>query len=101
MIPTCAPTNSLIQRVAFYVTDLVFELPTGFLVQYLTTAKYSGLGGIDFRTFLELQLYRPFSVKLLVWGLMTTVNCTAKTFGGLMALRVLLGGLESTIAQCE
>lgn len=31
---------------AFYVTYLVFELPTGFLMQRLPTAKYLGLNGI-------------------------------------------------------
>ncbi|KAJ6021785.1 hypothetical protein N7540_007289, partial [Penicillium herquei] len=64
---------------AFYVTYLFFELPTGFLMQRLPTAKYLG-----------------FNVTL--WGLMTTLNCTAKNFGGLMTLRVLLGCFESAIA---
>lgn len=64
---------------AFYVTYLFFELPTGFLMQRLPTAKYLG-----------------FNVTL--WGLMTTLNCTAKNFGGLMTLRVLLGCFESSIA---
>lgn len=32
---------------AFYVTYLVFELPTGFLMQRLPTAKYLGLNGIS------------------------------------------------------
>lgn len=31
---------------AFYVTYLVFELPTGFLMQRLPTAKYLGANGI-------------------------------------------------------
>ncbi|KAJ5590466.1 hypothetical protein N7450_004438 [Penicillium hetheringtonii] len=61
---------------AFYVTYLFFELPTGFLMQRLPTAKYLGHS----------------------WGLMTTLNCTAKNFGGLMTLRVLLGCFESSIA---
>jgi fucose permease len=30
---------------AFYVTYLFFELPTGFLMQRLPTAKYLGLNG--------------------------------------------------------
>lgn len=29
---------------------------------------------------------------------MTTLNCTASTFGGLMTLRILLGVFESAIA---
>ncbi|KAJ5103265.1 hypothetical protein N7532_003794 [Penicillium argentinense] len=64
---------------AFYVTYLFFELPTGFLMQRLPTAKYLGL-------------------NVTLWGLMTTLNCTAKNFGGLMTLRVLLGCFESSIA---
>lgn len=31
---------------AFYVTYLFFELPTGFLMQRLPTAKYLGFNGI-------------------------------------------------------
>ncbi|KAI2792686.1 hypothetical protein POX_b02727 [Penicillium oxalicum] len=64
---------------AFYVTYLVFELPTGYLMQRLPTAKYLGL-------------------NVVLWGLMTTLNCSAKNFGGLMTLRVLLGCFESAIA---
>lgn len=33
-----------------------------------------------------------------IWGLTTTLNCTAKKFPGLMVLRVLLGCFESAIA---
>ncbi|KAJ5181460.1 hypothetical protein N7449_011607 [Penicillium cf. viridicatum] len=64
---------------AFYVTYLFFELPTGFLMQRLPTAKYLGF-------------------NVTIWGLMTTLNCTAKNFPGLMVLRVLLGCFESAIA---
>ncbi|KAJ5212329.1 uncharacterized protein N7498_003975 [Penicillium cinerascens] len=64
---------------AFYVTYLFFELPTGYLMQRLPTAKYLGF-------------------NVTIWGLMTTLNCTAKNFGGLMTLRVLLGCFESAIA---
>ncbi|KAL1962098.1 hypothetical protein VTN77DRAFT_565 [Rasamsonia byssochlamydoides] len=64
---------------AFYVTYLVFELPTGYLMQRFPTAKYLGL-------------------NVILWGVMTTLNCTASTFGGLMTLRILLGIFESAIA---
>lgn len=64
---------------AFYVTYLFFELPTGYLMQRLPTAKYLGF-------------------NVMLWGLMTTLNCSAKNFGGLMTLRVLLGCFESAIA---
>jgi hypothetical protein len=33
-----------------------------------------------------------------LWGLITTMNCTAKSFGGLIALRITLGIFESCIA---
>ncbi|KAJ5439212.1 uncharacterized protein N7458_010210 [Penicillium daleae] len=64
---------------AFYVTYLFFELPTGYFMQRLPTAKYLGF-------------------NVMLWGLMTTLNCSAKNFGGLMTLRVLLGCFESAIA---
>ncbi|KAJ6171923.1 hypothetical protein N7470_000990 [Penicillium chermesinum] len=64
---------------AFYATYLAFELPTGYLMQRLPTAKYLG-------------------VNVTLWGLMTTLNCSAQNFGGLMTLRVLLGCFESAIA---
>lgn len=32
---------------AFYVTYLFFELPTGFLMQRLPTAKYLGFNGMS------------------------------------------------------
>ncbi|KAL1983248.1 hypothetical protein VTN96DRAFT_346 [Rasamsonia emersonii] len=35
---------------------------------------------------------------VILWGVMTTLNCTASTFGGLMTLRILLGVFESAIA---
>ncbi|KKA17862.1 Allantoate permease [Rasamsonia emersonii CBS 393.64] len=37
-------------------------------------------------------------VLIILWGVMTTLNCTASTFGGLMTLRILLGVFESAIA---
>ncbi|KAJ6110629.1 hypothetical protein N7486_002864 [Penicillium sp. IBT 16267x] len=64
---------------AFYCTYMAFELPTGYLMQRLPTAKYLG-------------------VNVAIWGLMTTLNCTATNFAGLMTLRVLLGCFESAIA---
>ncbi|KAJ5676232.1 hypothetical protein N7462_009129 [Penicillium macrosclerotiorum] len=64
---------------AFYITYLFFELPTGYLMQRCPTAKYLGF-------------------NVILWGLMTTLNCIAQNFGGLVALRVLLGCFESAIA---
>ncbi|KAJ9306737.1 hypothetical protein DTO217A2_3724 [Paecilomyces variotii] len=64
---------------AFYITYLFFEFPTGYLMQRLPTAKYLG-------------------VNVALWGLMTTLNCSATNFGGLITLRVLLGCFESAIA---
>lgn len=63
---------------AFYVIYLFFELLTGYLMQRLPTARY-----LDF--------------NVMLWGLITTLNCSAKNFGALMTLRVLLGCFESTI----
>ncbi|PYH49058.1 putative MFS transporter [Aspergillus saccharolyticus JOP 1030-1] len=64
---------------AFYVSYLFFELPTGYLMQRLPTAKYLGL-------------------NVTLWGLLTTLNCVAKNFAGLVILRVLLGCFESAVA---
>ncbi|OOF89982.1 hypothetical protein ASPCADRAFT_519516 [Aspergillus carbonarius ITEM 5010] len=64
---------------AFYVSYLFFELPTGYLMQRLPTAKYLGL-------------------NVTLWGLLTTLNCVAKNFPGLVVLRVLLGCFESAVA---
>lgn len=41
---------------AFYVTYLVFELPTGFLMQRLPTAKYLGLNGTTSPNIVEMEL---------------------------------------------
>ncbi|TPR08267.1 Sphingolipid long chain base-responsive protein PIL1 domain protein [Aspergillus niger] len=64
---------------AFYVSYLFFELPTGYFMQRLPTAKYLGL-------------------NVTLWGLLTTLNCVAKNFPGLVVLRVLLGCFESAVA---
>lgn len=82
---------------AFYVTYLFFELPTGFLMQRLPTAKYLGLNGI-LSALLSSVKCADLNDLVTLWGLMTTLNCTAKNFGGLMTLRVLLGCFESAIA---
>ncbi|GES61392.1 allantoate permease [Aspergillus terreus] len=63
----------------FYVSYLFFEFPTGFLMQRLPTAKYLGM-------------------NVTLWGLLTTLNCVAKNYPGLIALRVLLGCFESAVA---
>ncbi|KAF9888327.1 hypothetical protein FE257_008760 [Aspergillus nanangensis] len=63
----------------FYVSYLFFELPTGYLMQRLPTAKYLGL-------------------NVTLWGLLTTLNCVAKNYLGLIVLRVLLGCFESAVA---
>ncbi|KAK2874938.1 hypothetical protein FQN49_001939 [Arthroderma sp. PD_2] len=64
---------------AFYVSYLAFEFPTGYLMQRLPTAKYLG-------------------ANLLLWGTMVALNCTAKNFPGLLILRVLLGCFEASVA---
>jgi MFS family permease len=68
-----------ILALAFYVTYLVFEFPTGYLMQRLPTAKYLG-------------------ANVILWGLIVTCTCASKNFAGLITLRVLLGVFESCIA---
>ena len=63
----------------FYVTYLIFEMPTGYLMQRLPTAKYLG-------------------ANVILWGVCVTVNCATKNFGSLLAVRVLLGVFESAVA---
>lgn len=63
----------------FYVTYLAFELPTGFLMQYLPTAKYLG-------------------VNVILWGLIVTLTAAAKNWAALVTLRVLLGCFEAAVA---
>lgn len=63
----------------FYVTYLAFELPTGYLMQRLPTAKYLG-------------------ANVALWGLMTALVATAKNWVALVTLRVLLGCFEAAVA---
>ncbi|KAI1773655.1 allantoate permease [Hypoxylon cercidicola] len=63
----------------FYVTYLAFELPTGYLMQRLPTAKY-------------------LAANVILWGLVVALNSAAKNWAALATLRVLLGCFESAIA---
>jgi MFS family permease len=63
----------------FYVTYLLFEFPTGYLMQRLPTAKF-------------------LSVNVILWGLMVACNSAAHNWGGLISLRVLLGCFEAAVA---
>ncbi|KAI0127941.1 allantoin permease [Xylariales sp. AK1849] len=63
----------------FYVTYLAFELPTGYLMQRLPTAKYLG-------------------ANITLWGLMVTLTAAAHNWAALVSLRVLLGCFESAVA---
>lgn len=63
----------------FYVTYLAFELPTGYFMQRYPTAKYLG-------------------ANVILWGICVTLNCVAKSFGSLVAIRALLGVFESAVA---
>ncbi|KAI1497792.1 allantoate permease [Biscogniauxia marginata] len=63
----------------FYVTYLAFELPTGYLMQRLPTAKYLG-------------------ANVILWGLIVALNSAAKNWAALATLRVLLGCFEAAVA---
>ncbi|KAI5856784.1 allantoate permease [Durotheca rogersii] len=63
----------------FYVTYLVFEFPTGYLMQRLPTAKYLG-------------------ANVFLWGLIVALNSAAKNWAALATLRVLLGCFEASVA---
>lgn len=79
---------------AFYVTYLAFELRTGYLMQRFPTAKYLGLSG----RYSLLAAMCLLMATVILWGVMTTLNCTASTFGWLVTLRILLDVFESAIA---
>ncbi|ATY58387.1 allantoin permease [Cordyceps militaris] len=63
----------------FYVSYLVFEFPTGYLMQILPTAKYLG-------------------ANIICWGIMVACTAVARSWGPLVALRVLLGCFEAAVA---
>jgi len=64
---------------AFYVTYLAFEFPTGYLMQRLPTAKYLG-------------------ANVCLWGVIVTLTAAAKNWAALITLRVLLGCFEAAVA---
>ncbi|TQV99420.1 allantoin permease [Cordyceps javanica] len=63
----------------FYVTYLAFEFPAGYLMQILPTAKFLG-------------------ANVICWGIMVACTAAAKSWGTLVALRVLLGCFEAAVA---
>lgn len=63
----------------FYVTYLAFEFPHGYMMQRFPTAKYLGL-------------------MVFFWGVIVAVTSACKNYGGLVAVRVLLGCFESAVA---
>jgi MFS family permease len=63
----------------FYVSYLACELPTGYLMQRLPTAKY--LGG-----------------NVILWGLMVTITASARNWAALASLRFFLGCFEAAVA---
>lgn len=73
-------TNQFSQlALVFYVTYLAFEMPTGYMMQRFPLAKYLG-------------------INVVLWGVCVTLNCVCKSFGSLIAVRVLLGCFESAVA---
>ncbi len=63
----------------FYISYLVFEMPTGYLMQRFPTAKY-------------------LAVNVVLWGISVAVNCVCKNFASLVVVRVLLGCFEAAVA---
>lgn len=63
----------------FYVTYLALEFPHGYGMQRLPTAKYLG-------------------VMVFLWGVIVAVTSACKSYGALVATRVLLGCFESAVA---
>ncbi|KAH8880125.1 allantoate permease [Thozetella sp. PMI_491] len=63
----------------FYVTYLVSEFPSGFLMQRLPTAKFLG-------------------ANVVIWGAIVALTSATKNFAGLVTLRALLGCFEASVA---
>ncbi|KAH3662157.1 hypothetical protein OGAPHI_005405 [Ogataea philodendri] len=63
---------------AFYLGYLVFELPASFLLQRFPLAK-------------------TLSCFVILWSMILILHGAVKSYAGLMALRVILGMLESSI----
>lgn len=63
----------------FYVSYLALEFPHGFGMQRFPTAKYLG-------------------TMVFLWGAMVAVTSACKSYGALVATRVLLGCFESAVA---
>ncbi|KAK5683192.1 hypothetical protein LTS10_004723 [Elasticomyces elasticus] len=65
----------------FYVTYAVFQPVHAVLVQRFPVAKYLG-------------------TMVILWGITVTMHCVCKSFGGLIAVRLLLGAFEAAVAPC-
>ncbi|KAL0265127.1 hypothetical protein SLS55_001086 [Diplodia seriata] len=63
----------------FYASYLAFEFPHGYAMQRLPTAKYLG-------------------AMVSLWGTAVAATAACKTYGALVATRVLLGVFESAVA---
>jgi MFS family permease len=61
-----------------YIGVLAGELPTNFLLQKLPVAKY-------------------LACNVFLWGVIIATSASATNFGGLMAVRFLLGMFESCV----
>ncbi|KAJ5107716.1 hypothetical protein N7456_004391, partial [Penicillium angulare] len=59
-----------------YLSILVVEYPTNWIIQRVPVAKYLGC-------------------NIIVWGSILALHATVKNFGGLLALRILLGIFEA------
>lgn len=65
----------------FYVSYSLFQPVHAVLVQKFPVGKYMG-------------------VQIILWGITVTMHCVCKNFGGLIAVRVLLGVFEAAVAPC-
>ena len=77
---THMPSNGFSHlAIAFYVSFLVCEPLQSLFIQKFPTAKYLG-------------------ANVVLWGIIVTLNCVCKNYASLVALRVLLGCFESSVA---
>lgn len=66
---------------AFFVAYIVFEFIQMFIIQKFPVAKVLG-------------------VNVMIWGVLTACCAASQNFGGMLAVRILLGAAESAIVPC-
>ena len=96
---THMPSNGFSHlAMAFYVSFLVCEPVQSFLIQKFPTAKYLAVNGMFRAMTGKMIKSRLTGCEVTLWGIIVTMNCVCHSFAPIVALRVLLGVFESSVA---